>query len=276
MSIVRVWDLSYLRPWGIIGHALRVICMQNLDSKGQAGSGRVIPIFVWGGVLLLFVGGILAYPYVSSHLTAFPVTPTLDAPSATPIPTTANVSPAETSTPALSHTLAFAPSPPPAPTPALPTRLLIPVIGLDASVVPVSRHTVEVDGQPRAIWDLPEARAVGWHETSAPLGVVGNTVFNGHNTTNGEIFRYLYKLEKGDVVIVFSGDAPYTYIVAEMLILPEAGQPLEVRVENAQYILPTNDERLTLVTCHPYGSLRNRLIVIARPDDVLQLDKSAR
>jgi sortase (surface protein transpeptidase) len=52
------------------------------------------------------------------------------------------------------------------------------------------------------------------------------------------------------------------------LILPEAGQPLEVRVENAKYILPTEDERVTLVTCHPYGSLRNRLIVIAYPEDI--------
>ena len=45
----------------------------------------------------------------------------------------------------------------------------------------------------------------------------------------------------------------------------DAGLPLEVRVKNASYIQPTRDERLTLVTCHPYGSLRNRLIVIARP-----------
>jgi sortase (surface protein transpeptidase) len=55
--------------------------------------------------------------------------------------------------------------------------------------------------------------------------------------------------------------------VSETLILPEAGQPLGVRRENARYVMPTDDERLTLVTCHPYGSLRNRLIVIARPDE---------
>ena len=58
---------------------------------------------------------------------------------------------------------------------------------------------------------------------------------------------------------------PYTYAVSEILLLPEAGQPLEVRLDNARYILPTADERLTLVTCHPYGSLRYRLIVIAFP-----------
>jgi sortase (surface protein transpeptidase) len=38
-----------------------------------------------------------------------------------------------------------------------------------------------------------------------------------------------------------------------------------VRLRNAEYIAPTADERLTLVTCHPYGSLRNRLVIIAYP-----------
>jgi len=122
-----------------------------------------------------------------------------------------------------------------------------------------------VDGQTQAAWEVPDVYAAGWHETSAPLGVLGNTVLNGHNTTNGEIFRDLYTMEVGDTITVYAGDAPYTYTLAEMLILPEGGQPMEVRLENARYILPTDDERLTLVTCHPYGSLRNRLIVIARP-----------
>ena len=122
-----------------------------------------------------------------------------------------------------------------------------------------------MDGQTQAAWEVLDMYAAGWHETSAPLGVPGNTVLNGHNTTNGEIFRDLYTLDIGDTITLYADDAPYTYTVAEMLILPEGGQPLEVRLENARYILPTDDERLTLVTCHPYGSLRNRLVVIARP-----------
>jgi sortase A len=109
--------------------------------------------------------------------------------------------------------------------------------------------------------------AAGWHETSAPLGVPGNTVLNGHNTTNGEVFRDLYTLEAGDTITSYSGDTPYAYSVTAVLILPEAGQPLEVRAENARYILPSDDERLTLVTCHPYGSLRYRLIVIAHAQE---------
>jgi LPXTG-site transpeptidase (sortase) family protein len=122
-----------------------------------------------------------------------------------------------------------------------------------------------MDGQTQAAWEVPDIYAAGWHESSAPLGVLGNTVLNGHNTTNGEVFRDLYTLAAGDTIVAYSGNTPYTYAVTEILILPEAGQPLEVRLENARYILPTDDDRLTLVTCHPYGSLRNRLIVIAHP-----------
>ncbi len=93
-------------------------------------------------------------------------------------------------------------------------------------------------------------------------------VLNGHNTTNGEIFRDLYTLKPGDEIIVFSEEISRTYAVSETLILPEAGQPLQVRLANASYVMPTGDERLTLVTCHPYGSLRNRLIVIATPPEL--------
>jgi sortase A len=153
----------------------------------------------------------------------------------------------------------------PTPIPAPPTRIIIPAIGVDAPIVPVSWYTVEVDGETQAMWALPEGNAVGWHDTSATLGMPGNTVLNGHNTTHGEVFRDLYTLDAGDEIVVYSSGTPYTYTVAKMLILPEAGQPLEVRIENARYVQPTTDERLTLVTCHPYGSLRNRLIVIAFP-----------
>jgi LPXTG-site transpeptidase (sortase) family protein len=122
-----------------------------------------------------------------------------------------------------------------------------------------------VEGKVHAAWGVPDQHAAGWHDTSAKLGERGNVVLNGHNTSNGEIFRDLYTLHPGDRIIVHSEEIARTYAVSETLILPEAGQPLEVRLANARHVKPTDDERLTLVTCHPYGSLRNRLIVVARP-----------
>jgi sortase A len=139
---------------------------------------------------------------------------------------------------------------------------------LDAPVVPVTRTIIWAGGQRQPTFEIPQQQAVGWHVTSASLGVPGNTVLNGHSTGNGEVFRHLYKLGEADTVLVYSGESSYLYAVTEILLLSEVGQPLEVRIENASYIQPSEDERLTLVTCHPYGSVRNRLIVIARPVEV--------
>jgi len=148
----------------------------------------------------------------------------------------------------------------------VPVRISIPDIDLEAPVVPIGWIYIEIDGVTQPIWDVPNQRAAGWHETSAKVGVPGNTVLNGHNTSRGEVFRYLYKLETGATILIEAEDgATYTYTVTEKLILPEGGQPIEVRIENAQYALPTADERLTLLTCHPYGSLAYRLVIIAHP-----------
>ncbi len=253
--------------------------MKNHRSTKQTGSGPINQILTWGGVLLLLIGGVLAYPYIRSRLATPSLppasTPTLPQftvsppPTVTPSPT---IMPSPTSTGTLPPSATPAPPtvtpvPTPTPVPAPPSRIVIPSIDVDGPVVPVSWAVVDVNGQEQTAWDVPNQYAAGWHDTSAPLGVPGNTVLNGHNTNNGEIFRDLYTLEAGDTIIVYAGDTSYTYGVSEILILPEAGLPLEVRLENARYILPTDDERLSLVTCHPYGSLRYRLIVIAHPED---------
>ena len=159
------------------------------------------------------------------------------------------------------------------PTPAMaafvgtiPVNIRIPAINLDAPVTSIGWEIVTRRGKSQAVWQVPNRRVAGWHNTSALLGIPGNTVLNGHNTGRGEVFRDLYKLEEGEEIVVEGQDGQaYTYEVGETYILPEAGQPLEVRRQNARYIQQTPDERLTLVTCHPYGSLANRLLIIAYP-----------
>ena len=153
---------------------------------------------------------------------------------------------------------------------------MIPSIDLDAPVVEIGWTYEEVNGDEQAIWNVPDYRAAGWHDTSSRLGVVGNTVLNGHNAGKGEVFRDLYQVEVGAQIFVEGVDGKvYVYRVDEKYILAEAGQSLEVRLQNALYIQTTEDERLTLVTCHPYGSLANRLILIAYPDGSDQLGNGA-
>jgi LPXTG-site transpeptidase (sortase) family protein len=51
----------------------------------------------------------------------------------------------------------------------------------------------------------------------------------------------------------------------ERVIFPERFARLEQRVENARWILPSEDERLTLITCWPYESNTHRLVLVAKP-----------
>ncbi|MCX7681324.1 MAG: sortase [Anaerolineae bacterium] len=221
-----------------------------------------------GGVLLLLVGAMLLRPYLGSRLANLPTAPVqtlTHTPPARPVVVTTRAKPTAFS-PLQEPVQTPWPTVSPTPAPAIPTRIVIPAIGVDAPVVPVSVTVTIVEGQEYTTWAVPDMYAAGWHNTSAPPGVPGNTVLNGHNTTYGEVFRDLYRLKEGDSITVYAGESPYTYTVSSVLILPEAGQPIEVRLQNARYILPTEDERLTLVTCHPYGSLRYRLLIIALPD----------
>lgn len=149
------------------------------------------------------------------------------------------------------------------PVPGQPKRIVIPTLDLDAPVSSIGLAPVEANGQTYYQWQVPAAFEAGWHNTSAPLGQVGNTVLNGHHNIFGEVFGHLADLEEGDLITVYdTEDTAYTYTVEAVEILPERGQPLEVRQANAEWILPTDDERLTLVTCWPHDDNSHRLIVV--------------
>jgi sortase A len=146
-----------------------------------------------------------------------------------------------------------------------PDRIVIPAIDLDATVTPISYVELSYEGELYQQWLAPDYRAVGWHETSSGLGVPGNTVLNGHHNIKGEVFRDLYRVQKGDEIDVYSGEDVFKYVVVYTAILPERNQPLEVRLANAEWIQPTEDERITLITCWPYESNTHRVLVVAVP-----------
>ncbi|MBN1202003.1 MAG: sortase [Anaerolineae bacterium] len=208
----------------------------------------------------------------------FSLTPSA-APTGTPAPTATSTPPAVRpvilTTPPTSSTLTATatrtPSPTPTPRPAVPDHILIDAIGLEAPVVPVGQHSLRIGEQVYSQWDVPNVYAAGWHQTSAPLGQPGNTVINGHHNVHGEIFRYLIELEPGDIVTLESQGERYFYLVAQTMTLAEQDEPVEVRQANARWILPTDDERVTLITCWPYYASTHRLIVIALPLSALGL-----
>src|SRR5512141_2543907 len=145
--------------------------------------------------------------------------------------------------------------------PQTPRRIVTPAIHLDAPVETAGWHVINGVSQ----WDVPDHFAAGWLKTSARLGEVGNTVLDGHHNIQGEVFRYLVNLKIGDEIEMYSGNQIYVYKVVTRKILRDRDQPYEVQVKNAQWIQPTDDERLTLVTCWPYTTNTHRLIIVARP-----------
>ncbi len=161
----------------------------------------------------------------------------------------------------------------PTPTPSIgqpffpPDRIVVPKIELDAPVEVAPKGIVKIDGKEYQQFVAPEKFAAGWHIGSAALGVSGNTVLSGHHNAFGKVFKRLNELKEGDSFSLFSGGKEYKYVVTARMILPERDLPLEERLKNAQWILPTQDERITLITCWPALSNTHRLILVAIPVD---------
>ena len=165
------------------------------------------------------------------------------------------------------------PTPSPTPTPTRPpaaesppTRIVAPSIEMDAPIEAMGWELVDRDGTMTSEWQVP-TDAAGWHLNSALPGHEENVVLSGHHSIEGKVFRYVVDLEMGDEITLYVGDTPYVYTVTDKYILKEMGVSTATRKKNAQWILPSGDERLTLVTCWPYEWPGNshRVIVVARP-----------
>jgi sortase A len=216
-----------------------------------------------------------AMPTQAATLPPTVAPPTLIPPTATRLPAPAK--PTATATQQIEVAAAVAtPAPVELPLPAaapvsdqttpglVPSRLVIPSVNIDQPIVTVGWEIVDQAGQQYSIWQVAD-NAVGWNKTSATLGQPGNTVLTGHHNVKGEVFRDLVNVEVGDKVTVYSGDQAFEYEIAMKTIVKEKGEPMEVRQRNAQWIAPTSDERLTMVTCWPYTNNTHRVIVVAKP-----------
>ena len=123
------------------------------------------------------------------------------------------------------------------------TRIKIPRIGVD---------TIVVEGT-----SASALRAGAGHYPSTPLPCeVGNVAIAGHRTTYGRPFHDLDQLEPGDRITLETPIGMCTYEMRE--------EPFIVAPTQTDVVDNTPDEaRLTLTTCHPKGSARQRLIVVA-------------
>ena len=100
------------------------------------------------------------------------------------------------------------------------------------------------------VWRLPY--------TSAP-DKGGNTVLVGHRFTYTEprgVFYYLDKVQVGDLVTAYWNSKPYQYVVTSVSVVPPDDLAVEAKTESP---------RLTLYTCTPLWSAKNRLVIVAEP-----------
>lgn len=133
------------------------------------------------------------------------------------------------------------------------------------------------EGQPFAIIRIPtlERLVDGWsvvegvsrldlrngagHMPTTPLpGQPGNAVISGHRTTYGAPFHELDELIPGDLIEIETAIGVHVYEVRESLIV----RPTELWVTGER-----PGAWLTLTTCHPKYSARQRLIVFAEMVD---------
>ncbi len=150
------------------------------------------------------------------------------------------------------------------------TRITAESIKLDAEVIEIGWHKVIQNGIVTNVWAVADYVA-GRHKNSALPGQGGNIVLSAHHNIKGEIFRYTLNLEPGDIITLYDETTSYQYIVEDKFIVKDRGEPDAVRRENNKWIGPFNEERLTLVTCWPFNSNTHRLIVIAKPNDPIQI-----
>ena len=126
----------------------------------------------------------------------------------------------------------------PVPVP-LPTRLVIPAIGVDSSVVPLGKNP---DGSAQ----VPSATTyTSWYDLGPRPGQVGPAVILGHvdSYTGPGVFFRLRSLLPGDDVTVEAGHTDLHFDVLKVVTYPKDHFP------TASVFGPTPDPELRLITC---------------------------
>lgn len=124
------------------------------------------------------------------------------------------------------------------------TRILIPDIDVDVVVVEGTTASA--------------LRAGAGHYPNTPLPCeIGNVAIAGHRTTYGRPFHNLDLLQPGMEITLQTPIGSCTYEITQ--------EPFVVSPKQTEVVANTpGDATLTLTTCHPKGSARQRLIVKAR------------
>lgn len=101
---------------------------------------------------------------------------------------------------------------------------------------------------------------VGHYEGTAMPGGVGNFSLAAHRTTYGKPFNRIAELQEGDPIVVWTEDTWYVYrVTSSQIVMPDDVQVI-APVPDQPDAEPT-ERFITLTTCHPMFSARERYIV---------------
>jgi len=115
-------------------------------------------------------------------------------------------------------------------------HLSIPSIGVEAPILtaPIGNGT----------WDVSHLHMTVGHLQHLPwFGQASNVVLGGHSLDtegNPDVFYNLSSVQVGDTITAYAGDQTFTYVVTEIR---------NVHYQDLSVLYPTNEERLTLITC---------------------------
>lgn len=157
------------------------------------------------------------------------------------------------------------PPPPPRPTtPGAPPPVLTPIRG-DAFAklhVPALKGYEPVNVvEGVSVEDLKKS-APGHIPGTAMPGELGNVVLSGHRTTYGAPFNRWADLQPGDEVVVETRTQWFTYTITGSDIVAPTAIEVTYPVPGDRTATPTK-RLLTMTTCNPMYSARERLIVSA-------------
>jgi sortase A len=108
-------------------------------------------------------------------------------------------------------------------------------------------------------------RGIGHYAGTQLPGEVGNFAMAGHRTTYGKPFNLIATLKVGDVVLVETKDTFFVYrVTGHQIVLPSQSSVL-LPVPDQPGATPTV-ATLTMTSCHPEFSARERFVVHARLD----------
>lgn len=103
-------------------------------------------------------------------------------------------------------------------------------------------------------------RGIGHYPGTVMPGGVGNFSVAGHRTTYGEPFNLIADLVVGDPLVVRTQKAWYVYRVTSTEIVPSSDIGVVAAVPGQADAAPT-ERMITLTTCHPMYSAKERYIV---------------